>query len=97
MTNEVVIEVVEEKNGGLSGMVVDNVHKVFLVGLGAAASPKTNYSIWSINSSNKAKKPKRKSSIPSTTWLMIAKKKPKKQTNAPRKNSTNAWKPFCIV
>ncbi len=37
MTNEVVIEVAEEKNGGLSGMVVDNVHKVFLVGLGAAA------------------------------------------------------------
>ena len=37
MTNEVVIEVAEGKNGGLSGMVVDNVHKVFLVGLGAAA------------------------------------------------------------
>lgn len=37
MTNEVVIEVAEEKNGGLSGMVIDNVHKVFLVGLGAAA------------------------------------------------------------
>lgn len=37
MTNEVTIEVVEEKNAGLPGMVVENVHKVFLVGLGAAA------------------------------------------------------------
>lgn len=37
MTKEVTIEVAEEKNGGLPGMVVDNVHKVFLVGLGAAA------------------------------------------------------------
>ncbi|MBK8985262.1 MAG: phasin family protein [Chloroflexi bacterium] len=37
MKNEVVIETTEEKNGGLPAMVVDNVHKVFLVGLGAAA------------------------------------------------------------
>lgn len=38
MLNEITIEVVEEKEeSGLTGMVVTNVHKVFLVGLGAAA------------------------------------------------------------
>ncbi len=38
MKNEIVIETVEEEeNGGLPAIVVDNVHKVFLVGLGAAA------------------------------------------------------------
>lgn len=37
MTNQVTIETTEEKNGNLPGMVVDNVHKLFLVGLGAAA------------------------------------------------------------
>jgi len=37
MTTEVTIEVAEEKNGKLPGMILENVHKVFLVGLGAAA------------------------------------------------------------
>jgi poly(hydroxyalkanoate) granule-associated protein len=37
MRNEVVIEVEEEKGTNLPGLVVGNVHKLFLVGLGAAA------------------------------------------------------------
>ncbi len=37
MKNEVVIEVAEEKGTNLPGLVVENVHKLFLVGLGAAA------------------------------------------------------------
>jgi poly(hydroxyalkanoate) granule-associated protein len=37
MKNEVVVEVAEEKGTNLPGLVVENVHKLFLVGLGAAA------------------------------------------------------------
>ncbi len=38
MAKQATIEVeVEETNGGVQSVVVDNVHKVFLVGLGAAA------------------------------------------------------------